>query len=178
MSNRESLPREIPEFMRFGNTDDDQFIESLTELNTAIRDNIENTLRTIHIFTPDMERTLYDSEEFSRLLLNFARGNRHANIQILAQDLDNAIEFGHALIRLSQQLTSYIEIRTPEDNTITQTHAFILFDNSGFVFRSDFRKYSGLTNSKCKHRNERLKEVFELAWFQARVEPRIKRLSI
>ena len=168
----------LPKFLRHGNTDEDVVLNSMIEIQENILLIINQSLRKLKIFTPNMESNIYDNQLIEESLLAFARGNRHANIQILVQDIDEAIHYGHALIRLSQKLTSSMEIRAFTDNSMSERHSYIVSDNAAFLYRGDYQKDKGLMNLNCKHRNEALTELFDTGWRQAEQEKRIQRLSI
>jgi len=90
-------------FERKGNVESDIQLSSAKEISDAVIQATENTLRTIKIFTPDLEAEIYNNDEFRKQLLTFTQGNRHAQIQILVDDISNALQSGHKLIGLAQQ---------------------------------------------------------------------------
>jgi len=167
----------LPSWLRHGNTEQDQPLDSLPDIQAAILEATNNTLRTIRINTPNLESDLYDYDPFISALTAFVRGNRHANIQILVQDSREAIQRGHGLIRLAQRLTSTIEIRKPTSEENFNNSSFIIFDNSGFIFRNS-SAHTGIYNNQCKHRAAKLHEIFTPTWEQAEPDIETRRLSI
>jgi hypothetical protein len=167
----------LPSWLRFGNTEQDQLLDSLQHIQTAILEATHKTLRTIRINTPNLEHDLYDHDPFISALTGFVRGNRHASIQILVKDSRDAVTRGHGLIRLAQRLTSTIEIRKPTSEENFNLSSFIVFDNSGFIFRSSGSN-SAVYNTQCKHRAAKLLEVFSPTWEQAEPDVDTRRLSI
>lgn len=168
---------DIKNFERSGNTDNDIYLENNDDTKESINKITSSALRTIKIFTPNLQRDIYDNEDFRENLLHFTRGNRHAQIQILVNDSSFAIQQGHRLIRLAQKLTSAMQIRiTPEDYQDT-TMSFILVDQSDFLFKADITANRALL-SNCKHRSNRLLEFFTPAWEQAEIDPQIRRITI
>ena len=164
-------------FERQGNTDNDVQLENTEEVCNAIIKLSSSALRSIKIFTPDLEYKLYDNETFRETLLNFARGNRHANIQILVNDISFAVQRGHQLIRLAQKLSSAMKIKiTPEEYTDT-TIAFIQIDQSDFIFKTNSANPHALQCS-CKNRTDKLLEYFTPAWEQAEIAPQSKQFHI
>ncbi len=164
-------------FVRQGNTENDIQLSSTDEISESVIHLSTTALRSIKIFTPDLEHKLYDNELFRQTLLSFCRGNRHAQIQILAADTSSAIHYGHQLIRLTQQLTSSMQIRnTPEEYQSTGI-SFLLIDRSSFIFKADSTKNTAL-ESDCKHRTNRLVEFFTPAWEQAMQDPQTQRLRL
>ncbi|VAW68203.1 hypothetical protein MNBD_GAMMA10-2552 [hydrothermal vent metagenome] len=164
-------------FERQGNTDNDIELENINETRQLILTLSGSALRSIKIFTNNLQPELYDNDNFRKTLLDFSRGNRHAKIQILATNTENGIHQGHQLIRLAQQTPSIIQIKnTPEDYQ-TLNIAFLLIDQSSFVFK---RTNSGSTSlhSTCKLRTNRLLEFFTAAWEQAEKDPHTQRFFI
>ena len=138
----------------------------------------KQALRKIQIFTPDLEANIYDNDDFKKNLLTMVRGNRYAQIQILACETTSATHRGHSLIRLAHELTSSIEIRIATEEYQQRSIAFMLVDNKGFVFRPDIKNNIGIYNQDCKYRSKILSEIFTFAWTHAELDPLSRRLSI
>lgn len=168
---------DISNFEREGNTQNDILLENNENICESINLLTDSALRSIKIFTPDLQRDLYDNDRFRDNLLKFVRGNRHAKIQILVNDSSFAIHQGHRLIRLAQQLTTAMQIRnTPEDYQETNM-AFILIDHSDFIFKPNSSSTTALHTS-CKHRGNKLNEFFTPAWEHAVLDPQIRQISL
>jgi len=164
-------------FERKGNIENDTQLSSAQEISKAAIQATDNTLRTIKIFTPDLEAEIYNNDEFRKQLLSFTQGNRHAQIQILVDDISTALHSGHKLIGLAQQLSSIITIKdTPADYQGTHV-SFILFDQAGFIFKPDNTSHTAIS-SNCKNRANKLHEFFTSAWDQAEQNNHTRRLSI
>lgn len=164
-------------FERKGNTENDIRLNSAEEISDAVINATENTLKTIKIFTPDMEAENYNNDEFRKQLLSFTRGNRHAQVHILIDDISNALQSGHKLIGLAQQLPSIVIIKdTPVDYQGSNI-SFILFDQASFIFKPDNTSHNAIS-SNCKNRSQKLNEFFTLAWDQAEQNSHTRRLSI
>lgn len=168
----------LPRFLRYGNTDEDVILDTLDDVQANISQIIRHSLRTVKIFTPTLEADIYDNELITDSIMAFARGNRHARIQLVVQNIDEAIHYGHALIRLSQKLTSSMEIRSFADHSITEQHAYLLSDTTFFLYRSDYHEQTWVLNKNCKQRNKALTELFDLAWNSCQQDVRIKRLIV
>jgi len=164
-------------FERQGNTDNDQHLQTTEDVCNAIINLSETPLRSIKIFTPNLERHLYDNEALRKNMLSFIRGNRHAQIQILVTDLSDTLNHGHMLLRLAQHITSSMKIKIiPEDYTGTDA-SFIIFDQSDFIFKADSSKQYAF-QSNCKNRNLKLTEFFTPVWEQAELSPQSQSFHI
>lgn len=169
---------DFTEFERNGNVENDIHFTS-NEEHIALLDKLSSqALRSIQIFTPDLESAIYSNQNLKNNLLNMARGNRHAQIQILVIDTSSAVRYGHLLLQLAQQLTSKIDIRMPTEEYQEQQLGFILVDKKGFILKPDTKVASGIYNVDCRHRGTRLSEFFSYAWEHAQPDPQTRRLSI
>jgi len=164
-------------FERQGNTENDVLIDSTKQTREAILRLTETALRSIKIFTPNLERELYNNDSFREVLLSFCRGNRHAQIQLLSADTSQAIQYGHQLIRLAKNITSSMQIRnTPVEYQEAQI-SFILIDKSSFIFKQNHTKQHAL-KSDCKNRAKKLYEIFTSVWEQAEQDPQTKTINL
>ena len=164
-------------FERQGNIENDTQLGSLQETSEFVIKNTENTLRTIKLFTPDLEPEIYNNDKFRKAMLDFTRGNRHAQIQILTKDITNAFNNGHMLISLAQQLPSILIIKDiPKENQGT-SNSFILFDQSNFIYKPDATSHEAISSS-CKKRSERLNEFYTTIWEHAEQNGDTRQLRI
>jgi len=164
-------------FERQGNIENDIQLNSAQDIAEAVINNTENTLRTIKIFTPDLEHEIYNNNELRKAFLDFSRGNRHAQIQILVEDLTNALHNGHKLIGLAQQLSSIVTIKDISEDYQNTNISFVIFDQSRFIFKPDRTSHTAISSS-CKNRSNRLLELFNSIWEQAENNIQTRRLNM
>ncbi|MDH5570655.1 MAG: hypothetical protein OEY89_02755 [Gammaproteobacteria bacterium] len=168
----------LSDFEKTGKIEQDIHFTDLNGIHEAINEITQQALKTIQIFTPDLEAAIYDNEELRQNLLTMVRGNRHAKIQILAFETTSANSRGHTLLRLAHELTSTIEIRIPAEEYQQTCCAFVLVDNKSFIFRPDTKEFNGIYNPDCKYRSQKLSEIFTAAWEHAEPDLQSRRLSI
>jgi len=164
-------------FEHQGNTDNDTQLNNNDEICESTIQLSSNALKSIKIFTPDLEHHLYSSDNFRKNLLDFTRGNRHAQVQILVTDTDSAMRQGHQLIHLAQQITSSMQIRITPEEYENENISFLLIDQSNFIFKADITKSKAI-NSNCKQRANKLLDFFTLVWEQAKPDSQSQRLNI
>ncbi|VAW70617.1 hypothetical protein MNBD_GAMMA09-370 [hydrothermal vent metagenome] len=152
-------------FEHRGNTENDIQLKTDNETQQAVIDLSSNALRNIKIFTPDLQKEIYANNTFRETLIGFAKGNRHAQIQILTADTSKAIKQGHPLIPLAKKLTSALTIKIQPEEYQSSAISFLLIDQSNFIFRNLHNKYTFI--SECKYRNNILQAFFSDAWEQA-----------
>jgi len=163
-------------FERQGNTEKDIPIDNLEQTQEEILSLTETALRSIKIFTPNLEQELYNNDPFREALLNFCRGNRHAQVQILSAVTSHGVQYGHQLIRLARNITSSMQIRNTPEEYQEEKISFILIDKSSFIFKQDYTKQYAL-KSECKNRAIKLYEIFTAIWEQAEQDPQTKTIS-
>jgi len=157
-------------FENKGNTDNDIHLNNAEDVCESIINLSSTALRNIKIFTPDLEQQLYNCDYFRKNILNFVRGNRHAQIQVLVSNSELAVKQGHQLIRLSQQLTSAITIKITPEEYQHPNISFMLIDQKYFIFKPNYAQPNAL-NSSCKFRADKLNDFFILSWEQAKKDP-------
>ena len=163
--------------LQHGNQEDDIQLEDLLSLEKAVSESIQQALKNIMIYSPDLEADLYNNDKMRKNLLNFARGNRYAKIQILCDDRSETSQKGHAFIQLAQQIPSSLLIReTPEDYQDMDC-AFILIDRDQFIFKDNYLRYEAI-DSTCSLRSKKLKETFDMIWQQAKQLDETRRFLI
>jgi len=163
-------------FERQGNIENDISIDNIEQTREEILKITKTALRSIKIFTPNLERDLYNNNDFREALLNFCRGNRHAKIQLLSADTSHGVQYGHQLIRLAKKITSSMQIRNTPEEYQEEKISFILIDKSDFIFKQDYTKQYAL-KSDCKSRAIKLYEIFTTIWEQAEQDPQTKTIN-
>lgn len=169
---------ELPDFNKQGNAGEDIPLHAAEEFRNAATVISTSVLRTIHIFTPNLEPEIYDNETFLNNILDLCRGNRYASVKVLVKDSSSAVKRGHGLIRLAQKLTSAIEIRNPIDEYLTINHAFMVTDGKSLMYRQDQDSYKGFYNLACEFRSRKLEELFITAWEHALPDIETRQLHI
>lgn len=164
-------------FERQGNTVDDITLDSNNDIRESVTQLSTTALRNIKIFTPDLESPLYNNDDFRKNLLDFARGNRHAQIEILVTDTDSAIRQGHRLIHLAQQMTSALQIRNTPEAYQNENISFLLIDQSAFLFKANYTKQHAIT-SECNYRTNKLYDFFTLIWEQSTKNPNTQAFNL
>lgn len=168
---------QLPAYLRQGNNQDDQILLTLDALQQSLCDCAANAMRNVRICTPDLEADIYDHQPFVDALLSFVRGNRHARIQILVQDSSQAVKHGHRLIRLAQTISSSMEIRKTSADEKFLDDSFLIADMNSFVYRSP-GIHAGVFNNNCKHRSQKLLDMFSPVWDMAEPDIETRRLGL
>jgi hypothetical protein len=163
-----------------GQTNEEINVNTAEENREIIYSLVKQARHSIHIFTQDMDDALYDTLAFKELIIEFASHSGNPELRILTQDLDHALRNSHRLIRLSQELSSFIFIRVPCDVFKSEKGAFITVDGVGMLNRADGSRdsYHASANFMNPPRAQELNHFFTEMWEQAESDPHARQLFI
>lgn len=135
---------------------------------------------TINIITHDFDPPVFDNNEIENCLIKFAKEHKNSRCRILIHDSNKAIQRGHRIIRLAQNLTSTLEIKKPSKEFEHEQQAFITVDNYGFLHRSIASQYNYRASAGYKEpqKVKELNEYFEKIWEQSVPDPQVRRLYV
>lgn len=168
-SNDENISSEAEQIISF-----DTRLEN-RELAAAMT---EQTTRTLRILTHDLEHAVYDHASFIQAVTRLIKKSRHSTVQILVRDSAQAITQGHRLIECSRKFSSYIRLHNPSKDDEGFTNAFLVADESGYIYKQDATRYEGAVNFKDTFRARELNEIFDGYWERSRPDPEMRRLFI
>lgn len=133
---------------------------------------------TLDIFTPNLEKALYDTPALLDAIKQLAIRHARARIRILVQDASHAVKNGHRLIYLAQRLPSKITLRTPSAEYKAQRQCFLIADGIGLMRRIDVERYEGVLNFKAPLEAKEYAKFFDEVWLHSEVDPYLRRLTI
>jgi hypothetical protein len=127
-----------------------------------------------------MDDGLYDNLALKELLIKFASNPSNLEVHILVQDMSHAILNSHRLIRLSQELSSFIFIRKPCDVFAIEKCEFITVDDVGMLYRVDGEhgNYHAAANFMLPPRVQELNHFFTEIWEQSEADLDTRELII
>lgn len=140
--------------------------------------------KTINILTEHLRPQLYAAAEFVDAISKLARKSRHARIRILIKDPSMTSSTSHALIGLSQRLSSAIEVRvltksSRESRTEGTEHNYLICDKQHIVHFKHEEKAIGHANYHAMAEIKHLTNSFNYLW-ESHSEPdsNLRRLSL
>lgn len=135
---------------------------------------------SIDIFSHDLEAKIYDNLEVEQSIIDLAKKHSKARIRILAQNTTSAVQNGHCLIRLAQQLSSYVLVHKPSDDYKDERSAFVVVDNTGFIHRTSVNDspYKAAACFNGAGRTTELLGFFNAAWEHSSPDMQCRRLYI
>jgi hypothetical protein len=136
------------------------------------------TRRQVFVLSKNLDANIYGQASFLEQLSNLARSGQQAEIKFLVKDFKPAIDAYHPLIKLSQRLSSKIQLKKltqePENNDM----GFMISDLRGLLYQNDETIYQGFANYNAAPEIKGLKEEFNYLWERAEVEKDLQLLHI
>lgn len=135
--------------------------------------------REICILSGSLDPTIYDQENFVRLVSELARSERHAQVRILVKDVRPILERGHKLLNLARRLSSKVQIRKllmdPED----KDHSYLLSDRGLLLYMHEEGAYQGFADYDATSRTRQLLENFNRLWeHHSEVSPDLRQMHL
>lgn len=126
---------------------------------------LTQTVRELHIVTPDFEAERFNNAAFADALSQFARRSKHTQTRFLVGDPAIAIRWGHHVVSLARRLTSLIQIRQLHEDDYDPAEAWMVADDIGLIRRDTMDGYLGLLSAKAipqaQQKNRRFVELWE-----------------
>ncbi len=145
------------------------------ELAVTLAKQAKHTLR---ILTHDLESAIYENASFIQAVTQLVTRSRHSKVYILVKDSSQAIIHGHRLIELSRKFSSYIHLHNPSKEDKSFLNAFLVADESGYLYRQNATRHEGTANLHDPFRARELREIFDDLWGRSRPDPEMRRLYI
>lgn len=153
-------------------------LDGLEDFRTHAQKLVARSRRRIEILCQDLDAPVFGQNDFIETLSEFARSSRYVEIQVLIRDTKQAKEIGHPLIRLSQRLSTKIELRKltiePENNE----REFMCCDTDGLLYKNDFSVYKGFANYNALGEVKQMREQFNYLWEYGEAEPDFQLLQL
>ncbi|MCG8612136.1 MAG: hypothetical protein MI864_16555, partial [Pseudomonadales bacterium] len=121
----------------------------------------------IQIYSPDLEKAVYDSPKLVQLISKFCRKDRLTQVQILILDENALISSHHRLAELASRLTSKIKLHIVNKTLPYENSAFLLCDEQMLVFRKDIEDGKGYAAFTNRPEVKQLREKFEAMWLRS-----------
>ena len=161
-----------------------QTIDNTHDAKQHLIQQCEHAHKTIHILTEHLRPQLYAVPELVDAISKLARKSRHARIRILIKDPSMAPSTSHALIALSQRLSSAIEVRvltknSRESRTEGTEHNYLICDKHHIVHFKQEEKTIGHANYQAMAEIKHLTNSFTYLWeSHSEHDPNLRRLSL
>jgi hypothetical protein len=134
--------------------------------------------RTIDLFSPDLEFTVYDSREFIDAITRLAIRSRFSRVRILVQDSGTLVRQGHRLVEVARRFPSSVEMHKPSPEHRDMGGAFMIVDGRGYIYKKVSSRYEGEANFTDPLRARDLKKWFDELWEASQPDVELRRLYI
>ncbi len=134
--------------------------------------------RSLLLWTEDLEPGIYDNPAFADAVVDLIKGHRDARLWILLEDTTWVVRHHHPLVALSQQLSTFVQIRMPLKE-YRQTEAdFLIADETGLLYRKRGRGYRGFVHAHLPRKARPLTRQFMEAWESGLSIPDLRHLHL
>lgn len=163
-----------------GETQKEIQIKTAEENKNTVISLAEQAHTSIDIFTQDLDDKIYNNKSFEQCIFSLAKRHPKTLIRILAQDTKFAIQNGHCLIRLAQNLTSSVMIHNPSQDYKDERINFMVADRTGLLHRaaSTRENYNATANFKSPQRAATLVNFFNDLWQRSTPDTQTRRLCV
>jgi len=160
-----------------GETSDHVDLDSSDDQRGAAIALVRQARRSIHIFSRDLDKKIYDYLPFLEAVQETAVTHRGL-IRILVKDSGKAVKYGHRLIQLSQRLTSFIEIRKVAEDFKEYNEAYLVADETGYVHRRHADRFEGTVRFSAAKEAHELIVFFNEVWRTSAPDPDLQRIYL
>jgi len=163
-----------------GETKTDFQVDTVDENKIATLSLVKQAHYSIDIFTQDLDAEIYNNNEFEQSIINLAKRHPNTCIRILVQDSRKAVQNGHCLIKLVQNLTSSVFIHNPSAEYKDEPYAFVVVDKLGFLHRVSAadRNYKASVNFMSPRRAGKLSKLFNEVWEHSTADVHTRRIYV
>ncbi len=135
--------------------------------------------RSVYIYSTDLDSHIYNNAEFYDAIRTVAiADHRRSEVRILIADSRQIVLYGHRLVELSRQLSSFVNIRKLTRSARAMTSAFLIADGCGLIYRPEPARYEAHACFNAPRRCREMITLFNEQWERAEPDPELKRLHI
>ncbi|MEJ2481018.1 MAG: hypothetical protein P8Y78_12805 [Acidihalobacter sp.] len=153
-------------------------IEGLAALRDTAVELAEGAGRELAILSYELEPAIYDNAEFAEAVSKVARSGRRARVRLLIREHDRLVRHGHALVRLAQQLPSYIEIRRVAQEDRHAVQGYLVADDAGVLYLPQTDAFQAKTSARDRRWARDLLAEFQRLWDRATPDRQLRRLPL
>lgn len=161
-----------------GETDTELTLETREENRLTTLNMARQCRRSINIINRDLDPAIYDDAEVVEAVRQMILEYRRSRIRIIVFEPRQIVQRGHQLLRLSQELTSFIEIRRGGRQHEQYSEAMFIADDCGFIHRQINSRYEASACFNSRRRCQALLNDFEVMWTAAVPDSNLRRLRI
>lgn len=166
------------EHMQLGKDSEPVQIATSADNRMAATSLVRQGKRYLHIFSRDLDHTVYDTTAFITAVRGLATYSRYSQIRILVQNTEGIIKSGHRLVQLAQQLNSTMQMRKSGREHQALNEDFLVVDKLGLLHRKTSERYDGVVNFNAPLEAVAMVKLFDEMWDRSEPDPELRRLYI
>lgn len=155
-------------------------LESIEDFTEHTAELISQSIREVHVLSPDLSLPWLGNEAVTDALRRFAITHRRAHIRILVCDPGPVVQQRHPWLELIRRL-SKIEARVikPEIlDTEPLKGSFVLSDRSRLVYRNSDTQFIGFAHYDDRPTVQQQRNLFEQYWRYSEAHPEFRVLAL
>jgi len=138
----------------------------------------QQATRSLHIFTYDLDASVFDNQPFIEATKQLAINNPHSKVYILIQEPRNMILYGHRIVELARRISSHIFLHRANDDDRKRLDNFLIADQLGLIRRPHADRYEGIADFNNPQDSRLFLKYFEEAWERSQPDPELRRLHL
>lgn len=164
-----------PEECILGETEEPLVVSSSAEVSLVALSMVKQAQRTLDMISRNLDPVVYDTPEFVQAVRQLVLKSRHTKVRILVHEPAQIMKRGHRLVDLAMQLTSFIELRVPDNEHADFNESLLIADASGYIHRQNGERYEAKLNFSDGRISRILSKVFDEIWEKGRPDPNLRR---
>ena len=153
-------------------------LESADDFRAAINRMTEQAVRTVKIFSQELDHDLYDQVEFLKIASQICRQRKGCTISILLKNPDKCARLGHRLVELQKRVPSSIEIRSVPEEYGQMNDEFLIVDDIGMIKRFALGYMRGHCEFRAVPDAVKNSRLFNEIWERSEPCQELRRLSL
>jgi len=153
-------------------------LSSAADHNLVATHMLSQATRSLYIICPELDRKIFDQDNFSKALYDLARYSRNSDIRILLHDSSDAVRNGHSIVNLAKRLSSYIEVRLLDNDYKSFDEAFMIADKRGIIYQGRAKYYDAIAEHHHPRLAQELEKTFLDMWNHSHPDPNFRQLHI
>lgn len=153
-------------------------LETADDFRAAINRMTEQAVRTVKIFSQELDHDLYDQVEFLKIASLICRQRKGCTISILLKNPDKCARLGHRVVELQKRVPSSIEIRGVPEEYEQMNDEFLIVDDIGMIKRFALGYMRGHCEFRAVPDAVKNARLFNEIWERSEPCQELRRLSL
>ena len=134
--------------------------------------------RSVHIFSHQLDRRVYDQKPFLEAITQLVLRSPHCKVLILVRETQDMIRHDHRLIETIRRIPNRMQLRKIHEDYLSSTEEFMVADEIGLLQRRIATRYEGSVHFNVRKAAGERVNFFNEVWRPSEPDPKLKHLSI